>query len=254
MRCWILSLILLFAFQQQAEGAATDVLPYEFGPEGKLNGELKKWHKITLGFEGPASSETNGTNPFTDYRLDVVFTHVATQKAYRVPGYFACDGNAANSGADSGSAWLVHFAPDETGTWEWRTSFTEGANVAQNDGGTIAPYINGASGSFVVHATDKTGRDHRGKGRLQYVGEHHLRFAETGEWFLKAGADSPENHLAYAEFDNTLNATGNLKTWAPHKRDFVAVDDPTWAGGKGTGMIGATNYLAAKGMNAFSFL
>jgi hypothetical protein len=24
---------------------------------------------------------------------------------------------------------------------------------------------------------------------LQYVGQHHLQFAETGEWFLKAGVD-----------------------------------------------------------------
>ena len=30
--------------------------------------------------------------------------------------------------------------------------------------------------------------------------------------------------------------------------------DPTWKGGKGKGLIGALNYLSAKGVNTFSFL
>jgi hypothetical protein len=49
------------------------------------------------------------------------------------------------------------------------------------------------TGSFNVKPTNKIGRDHRGKGRLNYVGKHHYQFAEKGEWFLKAGVDSPEN-------------------------------------------------------------
>jgi hypothetical protein len=97
------------------------------------------------------------------------------------------------------------------------------------------------------------GRDHRGKGRLQYVGEHHLRFAETGEWFLKAGADSPENFLEYEDFDNTPNLTGNLKSWGPHQRDSE-IGDPTWRGGRGTEILGALNYLSNRGMNSFSFI
>ncbi len=44
-----------------------------------------------------------------------------------------------------------------------------------------------------------------------------------------------------------------LKTWAPHVRDWRP-GDPTWKGGKGKGLIGALNYLAGRGMNAFSFL
>jgi hypothetical protein len=41
-------------------------------------------------------------------------------------------------------------------------------------------------------------------GRLQYVGKHHLQFAGSKEYFLKAGPDAPETLLAYADFDNTL--------------------------------------------------
>ena len=231
----------------------SDVPPYNHGPNGVLTGELRKWHKITLGFDGPVTSETATTNPFTDYALEVDLKHTVSGKTYRIPGYFAADGNAANSGASSGNVWLVHFCPDEEGEWSYSASFFTGTNVAQNGGGSPAGFFDGASGTFSIAPTDKTGRDHRGKGRLQYVGKHHLQFAENSEWFLKAGADSPENFLAYEEFDNTPNYGGRRKSWAPHQIDYK-VGDPTWAGGRGTEIIGAINYLSEKGMNAFSFL
>jgi hypothetical protein len=153
-----------------------------------ITGELRKWHKITLAFTGPLASETNPTiNPFMDYRLDVTFTHRSTQNQYFVPGYFAADGDAAESSAVSGNQWHCHFAPDAVGIWDYEASFVTGKNVAVNSGGTPVSF-HGATGSFSVLASNKTGRDLRGKGRLQYVGQHHLRFAE-GEYFLKAGAD-----------------------------------------------------------------
>ena len=75
--------------------------------------------------------------------------------------------------------------------------------------------------------------------------------------FLKAGADAPENFLAYDEFDGDFKADGEkdelVKNWDPHVRDWNR-GDPTWADGKGKGIIGAVNYLASQGMNAFSFL
>ena len=45
----------------------------------------------------------------------------------------------------------------------------------------------------------------------------------------------------------------SLKSWDPHVQDWKA-GDPTWKDGKGKGLIGALNYLAGKGVNAFSFL
>ena len=77
---------------------------------GAVSGELRKWHKITITFDGPNTSEMATPNPFTDYRLNVTFSNGST--SYEVPGYFAADGNAANTGATSGSKWRVHFAPD----------------------------------------------------------------------------------------------------------------------------------------------
>ena len=221
---------------------STDVLPYPASPQGIVSGELRKWHKITLGFEGPNTSETASPNPFTQYRLDVTFSHSGSGTSYTVAGYYAADGNAANSGATSGNVWLCHFAPDQIGTWSWSVSFVQGNNVAQNGGGSPTSF-NGASGQFAVATTDKGGKDHRGKGLLEYVGEHHLRFAETDEYFLKVGADAPENLLAYDEFDNTPNNGGRRKTWGPHAGDYNE-GDPTWKNGRGKNIIGGT-FLAS---------
>jgi hypothetical protein len=126
--------------------------------------------------------------------------------------------------------------------------------VAQfGNGQPVTEYIHDESGSFIVEDTDKTGRDLRGKGRLNYVGEHHLQFAETGEWFLKGGVDSPENLFAYDDFDDTPNYRQRRKSWKLHIKDYKD-GDPTWSDGKGKGIIGAINYLSDMGLNAFSFL
>lgn len=218
------------------------------------SGELKKWHKVTLSFDGPATSETATPNPFTDYRLNVTFVHGSTH--FTVPGYFAADGDAGNSGASQGDIWRVHFAPHATGHWNYVVSFRTGSNVVSSDNsqaGTAVSPLDGLTGSFNVSATDKKGRDHRGKGRLQYVGKQYLRFAESGEFFLKQGADAPENFLAYDDFDNTPDYGGRRKSWDAHVRDWKN-GDPTWMGGKGKGIIGALNYLSKEGMNAFSFI
>jgi len=220
----------------------------------RIAGELKAWHKVTLAFGGPASSETADPNPFTDYRLTVTFR--SGDAAYAVPGYYAADGNAAETGAAAGNVWLAHFAPDRPGAWTWSASFRAGPGVAvSDDPGAGAPVagVDGKTGTLAVGPTDKTGRDFRGKGMLRYVGQRYLRFAGTGEWFLKCGADAPENFLAYEDFDNTTNVGGRRKSWAPHVRDWRP-GDPAWRGGKGKGIIGALNYLASEGLNAFSFI
>ncbi|MGQ1888996.1 DUF5060 domain-containing protein [Thermophagus sp. OGC60D27] len=226
----------------------------------EISGELKKWHKITLTFDGPETSETASYNPFMNYRLNVEFTHPATGKKYLVPGYFAADGDAANTSATKGNKWRVHFAPDEVGTWNYHVDFRKGNFCAvsdRQDAGVSAGFMDQAQGSFEVANTDKTGRDMRAKGRLQYVGKRYLQFAETGEYFLKVGSDAPENFLAYQEFDGTFHNDGHkdnlVKTWDPHIKHWHE-GDPTWKDGKGKGIIGAVNYLASKGMNAFSFI
>lgn len=220
-----------------------------------VSGELKKWHKVTLSFDGPAFYEKSvNPNPFLDYRLNVRF--FKDNKSYLVPGYFAADGNAAETSADTGNVWRVHFAADEIGEWKYEVSFRLGNDIAVNDdlnvGIPIAP-LDGVNGMLTIAPTDKSLPDNRAKGRLQYVNERYLQFAETGQYFLKGGADAPENFLAYEDFDDTPNNGGRRKSWMPHKGDWND-GDPSWQNEKGTEIIGAINYLASKGVNVFSFL
>jgi hypothetical protein len=249
--CRFVFVLCLGAMVAHAATAATHTLPAGTA----LTGEQKVWHRISLTFDGPEASETGDLNPFTDYRLNVTFTHVATGRRILVPGYFAADGDAANTSATAGNQWRVEFAPDAAGTWSYTVSFRSGTNVAVSldaHAGQPASF-DGQSGEFSVDPTDKSGVDFRGKGRLREVGQHYLQFSGTGEYFIKTGAGSPENLLAYADFDNTTRGHAILHTYAPHRQDFRS-GDPTWKGGRGQGLIGAIDYLSDSGVNSMYFL
>lgn len=225
----------------------------------RLTGELQQWHTVVLDLAGPFAHETDSApNPFTDYRLTVIFAHAESGLSMAVPGFFAADGNAAHTSATCGTVWRTLFVPRATGTWTYEVQFHAGSGVAIDDAATATPLppFHGASGSFEVTPSTATGRDLRAHGLLEYVGHRYLRFAGSGQFFLKAGADAPETLLAYADFDNTVAGKPGavpLKTWAPHVRDWRD-GDPVWQDGKGKGLIGAINYLSGKGCNAFSFL
>jgi len=222
----------------------------------EVSGELKVWHKIMLSLAGPyAHEKDNLPNPFTDYRMTVDFIHTDGTR-YQIPGYFAADGNAANTSAESGTVWRACFAPDRIGTWKYHVNFQSGKNIAIADGVAerMSPF-DGTSGEFEILASDRTGKDFRAHGRLQYVGKRYLQHAGSKRYFLKVGADAPETLLAYKDFDNTVARKKGvpLKDWGPHVTDWKR-GDPVWKGSKGKGLIGAVNYLSAKGCNAFSFL
>ena len=230
-----------------------------------ITGELKQWHKVTLTIDGPFARETDTEpNPFTDYRLEVVFTHIASGTRYTVPGYFAADGNAGQTSASEGNQWRAHFSPDRPGSWTYAITFVQRPGAALLTAAEYAssdhlyksvPVKDNRGNDFEIAQSDKSGRDLRAHGRLTYVGERYLRFAGSGAYFLKAGADAPETLLAYADFDGTIARKKNvpLKHYADHVRDWKQ-GDPTWQTNKGKGLIGAINYLASTGCNAFSFL
>jgi len=249
--------VLLSSFLLQFEVISFESEPTPDGQGIKaalLNGEFKKWHKITITFNGPLTYEGAAPNPFLDYRLQVIFTSPLGQ-VFIVPGYFAADGDAAETGATGGNKWRVHFTPNQEGEWTYVASFREGPDIAISDDPDAGRpvFFDGFEGKFTIGPTDKTGRDFRGKGMLQYIGEHHLRFAESGDYFIKAGANSPETFLAYKDFDNTVAGRAILHEYGPHLRDWKP-GDPTWRGDKGKEIIGALNYLSSKGVNSVYFL
>jgi hypothetical protein len=249
-------------------------LPQAFtAPRGKdgtgqvsILGEQKKWHKTSIELDGPFARELDSDlNPFLDYRMSCLFTHEENpadgsgrQTTFEVPGYFAADGDAANSSSQKGTKWRCHFMPNRTGTWKFQISFVQGKNIAiepEQRGKPVVGY-DGGTGEFIVEGTDKIFPDFRAIGQLRYVGQHFLQAMETGKPFFKVGPDAPETLLAFKDFDDTFARkpkASRVKTWEAHERDWND-GDPTWKQEKGKGLVGAVNYLADKGLNAFSFL
>ena len=222
-------------------------------------------HPLTLLFEGPYLSETGDENPFADYRLLVEFTHQNRQ--FIVRGFFAADGNAAESSAEDGAVWKVHFTPMLEGSWEYRARLARGAAIgidrAWDLGETIS--IPNSQGQFFVNPSNAVAPDFRAPERgLLTINNGYFRFASSGQYWLKAGANSPENLLGYTDFDGTYRISAQnrdgeavagegLHRFQPHLGGWQA-GDPDWQNGKGRALIGAINYLAEKSMNSVYFL
>ena len=232
----------------------------------KTEGELRQWHKITLVINGPETSEWAKENPFLDYKLEATFTNGS--KSYTVPGFFAADGNAAETSADAGNVWKINFRPDVAGTWHYKISFRKGKDIVVKEGENPGEPAagDGLEGSFEIAESDKTGRDFRAKGRIINGGKGYFRFQDSNEIWIKNGADSPENFLAYFDFDQTsrfslktevregeADPKKDLHKYEPHVADWKS-GDPTWQNGKGKGIIGALNYLNSVGVNSVYML
>ncbi|MEM7672801.1 MAG: DUF5060 domain-containing protein [Verrucomicrobiota bacterium] len=226
--------------------------------EATVTGELKRWHKTTLDLVGPFASENETPNPFMDFRMSVTFHHSDSNTTITTPGYFAADGNAANTGASSGDIWRAHFSPPEIGEWTYEIGFRIGDNVAigPSDGGSISNQYHGETGTFTITESDKSGDDFRSpeKGKLLYTGKHYPEWAGGAGPFIKAEANVPEVFLAYGEFDSSGGFAS--RNYASHINDWNE-GDPTWLGDdgpRGKGIIGAINYLSSLGVNCHYFL
>ncbi|MBU2887753.1 DUF5060 domain-containing protein [Gilvimarinus agarilyticus] len=222
-------------------------------------------HSMTLSFEGPATEENADVNPFTDYRLLVEFR--SGDKRFLVRGFYAADGDAANTGASAGNVWQVRFSPEVAGTWEYHASLKHGDNIALERDPTLGKSIaiSSANGSFEVLESNKKSPDFRAPdaGLLQ-TQDGYFTFKQSGNHWLKGGTNSPENLLAYVDFDNTRRLNNEARSgeaapdkaihrYAPHKKDWLP-GDPKWGDGKGKAIVGAMNYLASEGVNAAYFL
>ena len=232
----------------------------------KITGKMRIWYPVMVTIDGPALAESEST--FRNYRLDVTFTKGS--KSFKVPGFFAADGNAAETSATSGNKWRAIFTPDEVGDWNYTVSFRKGKDIAISfdpSVGTPIKNADGLRGKFNVTPSLKNEPGFFAKGKLGYVGEHFGQFAGNKEWHVKAGPGGPEDFFGYKDFDNTfdwperktktqiadsflvkLNGEG-LHFYTPHLKDWKN-GDPTWKNGKGKGIIGALNYIASTGANA----
>jgi len=218
-----------------------------------IEGEKKVWHPLTISFRGPAAVESGESpNPFLDYRLVVTF-HGPDGEKYDVPGFFDGDGH----GGEAGNVWRVRFTPDTAGRWSFSASFRKGKNIAvsleTNAGEPDGP--DGQSGQFDVAGADPDAPGFLSKGRLAYVERRfYLKTLGDSRYWIKGGADSPEDFLAYEGFDNTRSGSQFVvKKYANHLADWKP-GDPDWDGGRGKAIIGALNYLAGQHVNLIYFL
>jgi hypothetical protein len=159
-------------------------------PSGKNLGDQgshKKWAKIEIDFDGPTADGTSDTNnPFA------VTVHVTFDgpngATMTVPAFFAGDGD----GGQSGSVWRVRFSADRVGSWGFATMSTDDAA------------LDGYHGSFEVIDIDGSEPGCYRLGRLSHVDDrYYLQFAE-GPFWLKGGADDPENFLGAPFGDGTM--------------------------------------------------
>jgi hypothetical protein len=229
----------------------------------EIRGTLAAWHTVTLTFTGPTGSEEDPAT-FWNHRLTVEFTHAESGTSYTIPGFFAADSHAGASYAVSGDQWQARFTPDQAGLWHYRASMVTGDRIAISDRAGTAVELSQSEGSFEIApaVTPSDSRDFRGQGRLEYVGKHHMRFAESGKYFLMGGAGSPENFLAFDGIDGTYDfaktpefpslGIDQLHHFGPHRQDWRE-RDPDWKdedGDDAKGIIGLVNYLAEAGLNS----
>ncbi|MEM9364524.1 MAG: DUF5060 domain-containing protein [Planctomycetota bacterium] len=226
------------------------------------------WHPMEFSFQGPETSESATPNPFTHYQLDVTFR--CGDDVRRIRGFYAADGRAADSGATSGGIWKARFTPDLVGTWSYQAELNLVVDRAVGDAikGKREPVqLSGASGSFHVvprpGRQDVSSRDFYERGFIR-IKEGFFRFALNRGVWIKTGCGSPENLLAYSDFDGTSRvvrseregeavAPEDVHRYQPHVRDWQE-GDPIWANGRGKGLIGGINYLASQGVNSVYFL
>lgn len=211
-----------------------------------IKGDLEKWKSISIDFKGPlANAFDNEPNPFLDYRLTITFK-APSGKIYIVPGFY----NGNGEGENSGNIWSARFSPDETGEWTFTSSFRQGEKIAvnTNEKGESCSF-DGKKGTFNIKAANVNASGFYKLGRLEFVGKHYYKFADSGYW-IKGGTDSPEDFLAYEGFNNTPFSSHlyskHIKDWNP--------GDPDWESGKGKGIIGALNYLSENNVNSIYFL
>ena len=143
-------------------------------------GNFPKWKNVEILFTGPPSQGATNPNPF-DISVDVLFT-APSGKTYNVPAFY--DGNGI--GSLDGTVWKVRFSADEIGSWSFGT---------QSPTNQLDQFI----GSFNVISSSQNGPDFYRWGRLEYMGTpanqiRYLKFRD-GPYWLKAGADDPENFL-----------------------------------------------------------
>ncbi len=163
---------------------AVEPAPVATGKELGAVATVTRWSSINIPLNGPDSVGLSAEfNPFS-IPVTVTFTGPAGQ-TYAVPAFYDGDG----TGDLNGNRWSVRFTPDTDGVWSFQTTSTVPSLADYTGSLTVTPPAN-------CPPADPAGLPvFRCVGRLQHVGMYYLKFAD-GPFWLKGGADEPEDFLA----------------------------------------------------------
>ena len=141
--------------------------------------------KVEITFPGPHSRGLDSEiNPFA-LQVDVVLQSPVGERI-TVPAFYDGDG----AGGLDGDVWKLRFKPFMTGIWHY--------DVSSED-----VQLDGIQGSFEVGSNPECSMENSSeidlncRGRLEFVGEHYLKFRDGNNW-IKVGLDDPENFLGSA--------------------------------------------------------
>ncbi len=212
----------------------------------EVSGEARLWHTVTLTVDGPETSETAEPNPFTHYRVEAALA-APSGKEWTVPGFFAADGNAAETGAEAGNLWRVRFTPDEEGEWKYAIRMSEGRGRRRPWRRAFSPWA-------------RPTRPHRTSApRARCVTSTSAISSSP----VPAGASSkaaptrprtswPTRISTPPAFAAASIPTSSTSTSRTSRTGRTATRPGATAEGKG--IIGALNYLSSQGVNSIYFL
>ncbi|MEL6316097.1 MAG: hypothetical protein AAFR16_00500, partial [Pseudomonadota bacterium] len=227
-------------------------------------GALRVGRPIAVNFQGPYRRENPET--FRDLRLDMRAVHAESGRVLDIPGFFAADGRAGDSGAASGAVWRAVFAAPAAGRWRLTASFRSGPDVALSDAPeSFAPAgrPHGASTTLEILRAEPEAPDLSGQGPVAAL-EGDAALGGAGAAVFASGArhpfvwpqTPPELLAAQAFFRDVSEASEDRPTFARYG-DAWRVGDPSWSGDAADGdpslsraAIGALNALAREGATA----
>lgn len=199
------------------------------------------WH-----LHADASGLTESKDAFLNHRMDVrVDLPDGTTRV--IPGYL----DAAENG--EGLSYHANLVIDQLGPYSVEILRCSGENIA------IRQDPCADTDRVMADTWVAIDRDRADLPPIEALTQGAHRYLMQGESiFLKTGAGSPENILAYADFDGTYDAGGTnfpslgedqLHAFEPHLKD-ARQGDPTWGDGKGVALLGIFNYYETVGVNS----
>ncbi len=175
-----------------------------------ISGELKQWHKVTLTLDGPFAREPTAiAEPVPGLSDDGGrSSHESGSPRYRVPGYFAADGNAARPPPTRGQVARAPL-PRQDGPLDLPRLVLAGKQAAVDDAAaSLAPgrprrldglFVIGADGQDRAATSARAGPAAVRRQTLPAI-RRHRRVLPQGR------RRRPREPAGYADFDGTHSA------------------------------------------------